>query len=263
MAINKLPEVFNHSRSIMTQNKHKCRLFTWAIIIVLCSCQENRVSQTATSLKDTCKEIDENDPLYLGFTQNMTRRSLGRRLDTLLSGGIINSIDTSISIFLPHTKDKMVEVRMRLVPVFNECYLNMVRVIGFTDNLGKSSISSIDKLMINKYGKGIENGFKDFVLDNGRIISGINGTEEVLKQMEPGESIIAYQDIRNNESAGKRIWNVNGVKIELTYIQKIGMIVIEYQSLEYLKSLGRKKIEKQKEIDSIHKTKLRKNREVL
>ena len=129
----------------------------------------------------------------------------------------------------------------------------MIRLAGWTSE-PNALVYEIDKLMIEKYGKGVENGYNQGIVDNGRVIDGIYGAEYMLAQMKPGEAIIGVRRKENDVTSGRRLWNVNGVEIVLTY-QK-DRIEIEYQSLNYLKQEKNKKVAERKTRDSLNKIKI-------
>jgi len=225
-------------------------------ILLLVGCNQsnnNNSSKTDISPTDTCQKIQLGDSLYLGFHVNMTSKEYNKQLDSLLAKKVINSKDTSIIIYLPYLIESPMEFKLSVIPFYNGCHLYMIRLAGWTSE-PNALVYEIDKLMIEKYGKGVENGYNQGIVDNGRVIDGIYGAEYMLAQMKPGEAIIGVRRKENDVTSGKRRWNVNGVEIVLTY--QNDRIEIEYQSLNYLKQEKNKKVAERKTRDSLNKIKI-------
>ena len=130
---------------------------------------------------------------------------------------------------------------LTVVPIFSGCRLNAIKLIGYANAEERSQISYVDNLMIKKYGKGVEDGYTDLVLSNGEILDGLYGTQSALLQMKDGDAVVATRKKLNDATSGRRLWKSKGVQIELFYRQDIGMIEIEYKSINYLMRENEKK----------------------
>ena len=232
------------------------------LCIIFIGCYENNSNQSLKnnnkseiSSIDTCQKVKLTDSLYLGFMANMTKEQYYKHLDTLIAENKIKGYDTSVSIFLPYDLDGPKEFELSVIPFFNDCYLYMVRLGGFTME-SNFPISNIDNIMIKKYGKGIKSGYEDFIMSDGRTIEGVQGFENAMYQLRNGEGITGFRERDNNDAGGRRLWNLKGVQISLLYDNSIKRIEIEYQSLDYLKQEKLKKEKERKEKDNINNKKI-------
>lgn len=234
-----------------------------ALFCLICfGCSENNSSQDLKNnnknevFLDTCQKVTLTDSLYLGFRANMTKEQYSKHLTTLIAQNKINGYDTSVNIFLPYDLDGPKEFKLSVIPIFNNCYLYMIRLAGFTMDYN-FPISNVDNIMVKKYGKGIKSGYNDFIMLDGRTISGVYGFENAMYQLKDGEGISGYRERKNNDEGGRRLWNIKGVQISLLYDNSIKRIEIEYQTLEYLKQEKLKREKEKKEKDSINNLKIK------
>lgn len=230
--------------------------------LIFIGCYKKHNTQNSQDIReeispiDTCQKIKLTDSLYLGFISNMTKEEYNKHIDNLIAENKINAKDTSVTIYLPNNLDEPKEFKLYVRSFFNGCYLNTIRLVGSTLE-ENSPVYNIDNLMIKKYGKGIESGYSEYIVDNGRIINGLYGTEYALIQLKKGEAIIAFRKKNNDKTWGRRLWNINGVQIEVTYEKNDAEIIeIDYQSINYLNQEKSKKKNKEKQRDSINDIKI-------